>query len=64
MAYPSLPLAYPVAYTTKLYEMVDPKGEWECGVMEISYLQTYYNVEDGELSLTKIVHEAPKSIWY
>ena len=37
--------------------MADLKGEWECGVVEISYPQIYYNVEDGKLSLTKIMYE-------
>ena len=45
-------------FTTKLYEAVDLKGERECGVEEISYYHTYYNVEDGELTLTKIVHDS------
>ena len=45
-------------FTTKLYEAVDLKGEFECGVVEISYSHTYYIVEDGELTLTKIVHDS------
>ena len=40
-------------YKTRLREAVDLQGEWECGVVEISYPQTYYNVKDGELSLFK-----------
>ena len=40
----------------KLYEVVNLKGDWECGVVEISYPLTFYNVEDGELSLTKVAH--------
>ena len=42
----------------KLYEAVNLKGDWECGVVEISYPHTFYNVEDGELSLMKVAHDS------
>ena len=52
--FPDNTLAY---FTTKLYEAVNLKGNWEYGVVEISYPHTFYNIEDGELSLTKVAHD-------
>ena len=45
------------SFTTKIYEVVDLKREWKYGVVEISCTDTHYNVEDCELTLTKIAHD-------
>ena len=43
-------------FSTKLYESVNLKDEWEWrGGNFLPH--TYHNIEDGELSLTKIVHD-------
>ena len=44
-------------FSMKLYEAVNLKGDCECGVVEMSYPYTFYNVEDEELSLTRVVHD-------
>ena len=42
------------AYTTKLPHEIGLEGDWECGVSEVRYRKTFYNVEDREISITKV----------
>ena len=43
----------PTNLTTKLHEVVDLPGERERSAVEIPFPQTYYNIEDEELVITK-----------
>ena len=41
-------------YTTKLPGEIVSVGDWECGVSEVRYPKTFYNVEGCEISITKV----------
>ena len=38
-------------YTTDLPQRIDLTGEWECGLAEIQYLHTWYNVTENDVWL-------------